>query len=296
MAKAIDTASDTSGQVDASEPVDTEDTNLDDITWEDGDVVEETTEETESDSAATDDDTTTEEESDDTGEDDDTDSDTEEASEDSTDKETTDAEDDTKAQEAAEQQRLNNEAAQRRIAEKQQREEARARATQEALDQSYTDAFDQAINAGYDEAQARIQAAQALTLQQLQVDAYNNRVMQVTNRVTADLNTAVSQIPEFKSDNKDVRDYMLRAVDNFEAAYVKKDANGDAVEVTGDIMQYLQNEADYARRLTGLGAQQQKQAKDTQKKRTLSPPSRTPAKPKVDPDLAAFDEEYARWS
>jgi hypothetical protein len=295
MAKAVDNASDTSGQVDTSDVVDTEDTNLDDITWEDGDEVAETTEETESESAATDAETATEEESEDTT-DDEADSDTEDTAEESNDEEATETDATSEAQAAAERQRLNDEAAQRRIADRQAREQAKAQATQEALDQSYSDAYDQAINAGFDDSQARIQAAQALTLQQLQVDAYNNRVMQVTNKVTADLNQAVTQIAEFKSDNPVIRDAMLSAVDKFEAMYVQKDGNGDAIAVNGDIMQFLQNEAETVRRLTGLGAEQQKEAKQTQKKRTMAPPSRTPKQPKVDPDLAAFDEEFARWS
>jgi hypothetical protein len=295
MAKAVDNASDTSGQVDTSDVVDTEDTNLDDITWEDGDEVQETTEETESESAATDAETATEEESEDTT-DDEADSDTEDTAEESNDEEATETDATSEAQAAAERQRLNDEAAQRRIADRQAREQAKAQATQEALDQSYSDAYDQAINAGFDDSQARIQAAQALTLQQLQVDAYNNRVMQVTNKVTADLNQAVTQIAEFKSDNPVIRDAMLSAVDKFEAMYVQKDGNGDAIAVNGDIMQFLQNEAETVRRLTGLGAEQQKEAKQTQKKRTMAPPSRTPKQPKVDPDLAAFDEEFARWS
>lgn len=295
MANAIDNASDASGQADTSNVVDTDDTNLDDITWEDGDEVTETTEDTESDSAATDDDTATEEESEDATEDDSSDAEAD-TTEDSSDEDAAASETDKTDQTAAEQQTKNQEAAQRRIAERQAREQAKSQATQEALDQSYSNAYDQAINAGFDDNQARIQAAQALTLQQLQVDAYNNRVMQVTNKVTADLNSAVTQIPEFKSDNPVIRDAMLAAVDKFEAMYVQKDANGDAVQVTGELLTFLQNEAETIRKLTGLGAQQQTQDKNTQKKRTLAPPSRTPKKPKVDPDLAAFDEEYSRWT
>lgn len=295
MANAVDNASDTSGQVDTSNVSDTEDTNLDDITWEDGDEVEETTEDSGDDSAATEESTETEEESDDADESDD--EATEADSEDTTDEEQTDTETSQKDQEAeAERQRRNDEAAQRRIAERQAREEAKNKAMQDALEQTYSDAYDNAINAGFDDSQARLQAAQALSLQQLQVDTYNNRIMQVTNKVTADLNNAVTQIAEFKSDNPVIRDAMLAAVDKFEAIHVQKDANGDAVAVNGDILTFLQNEAENIRRLTGLGAQQQEQAKNTQKKRTLSPPSRTPKKPKVDPDLAAFDEEYSRWN
>lgn len=290
MANAID-ASEASGQADTSNTTNDEDTNLDDITWEDGDTVEET-EESGDDSAATEESPDTKEESSEEVETE-AESDKDEAEE-SNDEEEADSSDDTEAQ-AVERQRQNDEAAQRRIADRQAKTQARQKAEQDSLEQAYSDSYDQAINAGFDDQQARIQAAQALTLQQLQVDSYNNRVMQVTNRVTADLNQAVSAIPEFKSDNPVIREAMLRAVDNFEGQYVQKDQNGDAVQVTGDLLVYLQNEAETIRRLTGLGAEQQVKAKNTQKKRTLTPGSRTPTKPKVDPDLAAFDEEYNRW-
>jgi len=297
MATAIDKATDTSGQVDEADTSTTEDTfeSLadDDASWSDGETVE-TTEESDTDSAATEEETETEEESDDDAETETTEDKTEEES-DSNDEDKQAS--DTKAadKEAEERHQRNEEAKARRIADKEQRDQAKAKATQEALDASYQDTYDQAINAGFDDAQARIQAAQALTLQQLQVDAYQNRVMQVTNKVTGDLNQAVQAIPEFKSDNPIVRDAMLRAVDYFEAQHVVKDANGDPVQVTGDILAFLQTEAETIRKLTGVGAEQQEQAKNTQKKRTLAPPSRTPKKPKVDPDMAAFDEAFGKY-
>lgn len=295
MANAIDQQADTSGQVDASDTQDTEDISLDDVSWEDGEQVDDTTEESEAEPAATEEADDTEEESDDSVEEDADDSKEAEA-EDSDDEEQADPEADKKVQEQAEQQRKYQEAAARRVAEREAREKAKQEATQQELDASYTEAYDQALNAGFDDAQARIQAAQALTLKQLQLDAYTNRVTQVANRVTADLNNAVASIDLFKSDIPEVRDAMLDAVDMFEAMHVKKDANGDAVEVTGDLNAYLHKEAERIRKLTGIGAKQQEQAKNTQKKRTLSAPSRSPKKAKVDPDMAAFDDAIKQWS
>lgn len=296
MADAIDQTTDAAGTAEEVDTSNTEDINLDDVSWEDGDTVEDT-EDSDADSAATDDADDTDEESDDDVADEGTES-KETESEDAPDKDEAVATDpkESEAEAEAERQRVNNEAAARRIAEKQQRELEKQQAAQELLDSSYTDAYDQAINAGFDDQQARIQAAQALSLQQLQIDAYQNRVMQVTNRVTADLNNAVSAIPEFKSTVPEVREAMLSFVDDFEAQHVVKDANGDVVQITGDLLPFLQAKAETIRRLTGLGAKQQEQAKSAQKKRTMSAPSRTPKTAKVDPDMAAFDEAIKQWS
>lgn len=289
MADAIDQTTNAVGTAEEVDTSELEDTNLDDITWEDGDEVE-VTEESDDDSAATDETDDAEEESEDDVADEATDEEAEDANvEDKT-------ESDKEVQEAADKQHRNDEAAQRRIAEKKAREQAKTEALQSTLEQAYTNAYNQATEVGFTEEQARMQAESALAAQQVRNDAYQNRVMQVTNKVEADLNQAVSQIAEFKSDNPVIRNAMLRAVDNFEALHVQKDANGDAVQVTGDIVTFLQNEAEAIRQLTGLGAQQQEQAKSTQKKRTMAPPSRTPKKAKVDPDLAGFDEAIAQWS
>lgn len=294
MADAIDQTTNAAGtaeEVNANIPDDVfDDIDISDVEDTTDESTETTTEEESTDEAAT-------ETEDDTEEDSDTDVESEDSDEtdDSNNEEQTEDTDNTKAQEAIERQKRNEEAAQRRIAEREAREQAKQEATNKQLNDIWENSYDQAINAGFDESQARLFASQALTAQQLTNDAYNNRVMQVTNNVTAELNNAVRAIPEFNSDNPVIKEAMLRAVDKFEAMHVVKDDNGDAVQVTGDVLAFLQSEAETIRLLTGLGAQQQEEAKNTQKKRTMAPPSRTPRKPKVDPDLAAFDAEASTW-
>jgi hypothetical protein len=78
--------------------------------------------------------------------------------------------------------------------------------------------------------------------------------------------------------------------------YVQYDANGDPVNVKGDVYQYLQTEADSIQRLLNTGARTQTKAKAKAKDRTETLPTRAPKEPKVDPDLAAFDEEVSKWS
>ena len=89
----------------------------------------------------------------------------------------------------------------------------------------------------------------------------------------------------------------------FESLFVVKDQNGDPIDVridptTGqkaDVNVYLQRQAQQIRLLAGEGAKVQQQAKQQQKSRTLTKPGNAPKKAKVDPDLAAFDEEAERW-
>lgn len=294
MANAIDETTNAAGTAEGV------DTNISDDAFDDIDIsdVEDTPDESTADS-------TTEEASPDeaaTDSDDTTDEDSEKDVEDESVEETTTEESDEKqapdpdsVEAIAERQRQNQEAAARRVAEKQAREQAKYEAQQEQLNEAWNKAYSDAEQAGFDEAQARQFAAQAMTAQQLINANYENRVMQVTNQVTADLNQAVAAIPEFKSDNPIIREAMLAAVDNFEAMYVQKDANGEPVQVMGDLQTFLQTEAQRIRQLTGLGATQQSNAKQEQKKRSMTTPSRTPRQPKVDPDLAAFDEEAKSW-
>lgn len=291
MANAID---ETTNAVGTAEGVDT---NISDDVFDDIDIsdvedtpeesTESTTEEESTDEAATDSDDDAEEDSDT-----DVEADVEETATEADEEQAPEADE---AEALAERQRQNQEAAARRVAEKQAREQAKQQAQNEQLDQAWNKAYTDAEQAGFDEAQARQFAAQAMTAQQLINANYENRVMQVTNQVTGDLNQAVASIPEFRSDNPIVREAMLAAVDNFEAMYVQKDQNGDPVQVVGDLQTFLQTEAQRIRQLTGLGASQQNDAKQEQKKRSMRTPSRTPRQPKVDPDLAAFDAEASSW-
>jgi len=135
-----------------------------------------------------------------------------------------------------------------------------------------------------------------LALRQLQVDAYNNKVNFNAQTLTNSLDKAVANIDLFTTGTPEQKEFMLEAADEFEANYVVKDLNGDPIEIKGDLNKYLQTKADSARRLAGVGARQQAKDKQNAKTRTMRPPSKTPKEPKIDADLAAFDEEVRKYS
>jgi hypothetical protein len=134
-----------------------------------------------------------------------------------------------------------------------------------------------------------------LALRQLQVDAYNNKVERNQSKLESGLEKAVASIDLFTKGTPEQKEQLLREVDKFEALYVTKDNNGDPIDVRGDVYQYLKTEADSISRLAGVGARQQTNSKKNEQSRTLTPPVRTPKQPKVDPDLAAFDEEAKKY-
>lgn len=172
--------------------------------------------------------------------------------------------------------RNNQEQAARRIAEKQAREQAKAQQQQDYLQAAEDD--------------------RDLALRQLQVDAYNNRVEQVSNKLENGIERAVASIDLFRTGTPAVKEELARRLDDFERMHVQYDSNGDPVNVTGDVYQYLQTEADSIQRILNTGARTQTKAKNKAKARTDTLPTRAPKEPKVDPDLAAFDEEVAKWS
>lgn len=133
-----------------------------------------------------------------------------------------------------------------------------------------------------------------LALRQLQIDAYNNRIEGNNNKLQNGIDRAVAAIDLFREGSPEVKQELTNSLDDFERMFVKRDQNGDPVEVTGDVYQYLQSKADSIRRLTGIGARQQETNKAKQKARTLTPPAKTPKAPAKDPDMEAFDEEANR--
>jgi hypothetical protein len=134
-----------------------------------------------------------------------------------------------------------------------------------------------------------------LALRQLQINAYNNTVTNNIRDLESATREAVAAIDLFKTGTPAVQNRLLRAVDNFEAQHVVKDRNGDPIEVTGNLVQYLQAEADSIKEILGDGAKLQTTAKSNQKARVVQTPSRAPKKAKEDPMLAGFDEEANRW-
>lgn len=133
-----------------------------------------------------------------------------------------------------------------------------------------------------------------LALRQLQIDAYNNRIEGNTNKLQNGIDKAVASIDLFRDGSPEVKEELAKSLDDFERMYIKRDQNGDPIEVAGDVYQYLQEKAESIKRLTGIGARQQKTDKANQKARTLTPPAKTPKAPAKDPMLEAFDEEASR--
>lgn len=134
----------------------------------------------------------------------------------------------------------------------------------------------------------------ATAVAQLQVDAYNNTVRSNETTLTTEYQRAAADFNVLRSDDPAVRAEIDSAIDAFQAQYVKVDQYGNPVEVRGDLYSYLQAKADSITRLTGIREQKQETAKAKQKSKSITPPSRTAREPKVDPELAAFDEE-AGW-
>ncbi len=189
-----------------------------------------------------------------------------------------DAEEETAKEDTAaaeEQKRRNDEFARQRIAEKQAKLEAKRQQQAEYLQTAEDD--------------------QTLALRQLQIDAYNNRIEANENKLQSGIDRAVANIDLFTKGAPEVKEELLKAVDDFEKLYVKYDKNGDPLVVEGDVYQYLTERADSIRRLTDVGARQNAKDRTKATTRTITPPSQTPKQPKVDPDLDAFDEEANRW-
>jgi hypothetical protein len=210
-------------------------------------------------------------ESDEESEVDETEAESEEVSEDEPEVEETKEEDTT----SEDVKKHNQEMAARRIAEKQAKEQAKLEQQQQYLD----DAEDQ----------------KDLVLRQLQIDAYNNKVERQKSKLDSGIEKAVASIDLFRTGPPEAKEALVQAIDKFEQMYVQYDQNGDPINVTGDVYEYLTNEADSIQKLLNTGARSQVKAKTKAKARTETLPTRAPKEAKVDPDLAAFDEEVAKW-
>lgn len=176
---------------------------------------------------------------------------------------------------AEEQKRLNDEAAKRRIAERAEREKLRQAAQAKYLEDAEDD--------------------KDLALKQLQIDAYNNKVERNSDKLKTGIDRALADIDLFRDGSPEVKDYLISKVDEFERQFVTYSSTGDPVDVRADVYEYLQREADTVRRLTDVGARRNATDRQKTKAKTIPRPSKTPKEPKVDPDLAAFDEEVAKY-
>lgn len=175
-----------------------------------------------------------------------------------------------------ERKRYNDEMAKKRIAERQAREEARAKAQQAVLDEVADNPNER-------------------DLRSLQIFAYNQTVQNNSDRLVNGFDKAVANIDLYKSEDPNVQAELDAALDEFQQMHVTLNEFGDPVEVRGDLYQFLANKAERIRRLTGIREVNQKKARAKTQARTDTLPSKTPKKPKVDPDLEAFDEEASRW-
>lgn len=252
----------------------TDDTSLEEMEFSFDDLADESTEETEEQSEETEEETEAEETEEDTQEESsEEEQETEETEEQS--EETEESEEKPADMSADEQKRLNNEAAQRRIAERAKKEELRNEAEKQYLEQAEDD--------------------KDLALRQLQLDAYNNKIERNSDKLKTGIDRALADIDLFRDGSPEVKEYLLQKVDDFEKQYVSYSSTGDPVEVKADVYEYLQKEADTIRRLVDVGARKNAVDKQKVKAKTIPRPSKTPKEPKVDPDLAAFDEEVERY-
>lgn len=283
MADAIDQATDDTGLSDGADTSNAGDDAFDledtDISWEDGEKVDEPEAETEDEAATESEEEAESEQQDDVSTEEET---SDEETETSEDTETPKAEDTT----AEERKKHNAEMAAARVEAQRAKQEAetlRKQAEEDKLAQFLREAGDDE-----DELERR----------QTQVEKYRNQQERIdlnSARLETDIARAAADIDLFKTGTPAVKERLLRALDQFEANNVTKDERGRPVEIRGNVYQYLQDEADSIRSLLGDGAKQQTQAKTRQTKRTLQTPARTPRQPKVDPDLADFLSEAKSW-
>lgn len=262
MADEQSTSTDTS----VDEAVDTsvsedESTDSDDVDLEDIEVTPEELGDTDPDTEESDDEAEADKEA------------TDEPSEDESDEES----EETELSDEDKQKQANNEMAQQRIQEK----EARIARVKEDQAQYVADATKN---------QDPLDAA----VRQLQVDAYNNAIERNESTVKNDYQRALNDFEVLRTSDPAIQAEIDSAIDAFQAQYVQIDAYGNPTAVNGDLYATLQVKADSIAQLTGIRNTNQSKSKSKEKSKTLTTPSRAPKEPKVDPDMAAFDEEAAK--
>lgn len=206
--------------------------------------------------------------------------DLDESEDETTDTVETETEDETEVEQAEvsdedTQKAFNKEMAEKRIHEKQQRELT--------------------VKEQQDEYLATAEDNRDLAVKQLQIDAYNNKVEGNTNKLTNGYERALKDFDILADQSPEIKAEVDQAIDAFQAMHVTIDAYGNPTDVRGDLYSFLQNKAESIRRLTDRGVRKQADSKAKESSRVITPPSRAPKTPKVDPDLAAFDEEADKW-
>lgn len=134
----------------------------------------------------------------------------------------------------------------------------------------------------------------AAAVRQLEVDAYNNTVERNETRVQTDYQRAMADFSVLQTTDPVIQQEIDATIDAFQSQHVLIDQYGNPLEIRGNLYATLQAKADSIEKLTGIRNQRQEQSKSKEKSKTLTVPRRAPQKAKVDPDMAAFDEE-ADW-
>jgi len=142
---------------------------------------------------------------------------------------------------------------------------------------------------------AQAESDENLALRQLQIDAYDNKVDRNSNKLQTSYERAVKDFDVLRSNDPAIQRRLDRAIDAFQAQHVTVDAFGNPTDIRADLYQHLQDEADSISELTGIGARQQVQNKTREGRKTTPVPNRSPKTPKVDPDLADFLAEAAKY-
>ncbi len=127
------------------------------------------------------------------------------------------------------------------------------------------------------------------------VDRYNlhqERLNINEDRVQVGIDKAIASIDLFRNGTPEVKDELLKAVDDFERLFIVKDKQGRYVEVKEDVFAYLQDKADSIRRIQGVGERNAQESELKAKAKVLPTPSRTPKEPKTDQDIADFDRAW----
>jgi hypothetical protein len=137
-----------------------------------------------------------------------------------------------------------------------------------------------------------------LNRRQLEVSAHllkQEQVSLVNEKLKVGVDRAIADIDLFKTGTPEMKEEMAKSLEDFERMYVRKDDQGNFVQVDADVYQYLQDKAESLKRIAGIGARQQVKQKANEKARTVTRPVMTPKPPKADPDIDGFDEEANRW-
>lgn len=193
----------------------------------------------------------------------------------------------------AERKKLNDEMAKARIAEREAKKEAetlRKQRETETLQRYIEEAGDDEI-----EREKRENDVERFKIQQEKADVNEERL-------DTEVDRALKDIDLFQTGSTAAKKELISAIEDFENRFVKYDKGGRPIEIGIDpetgkrasLYQHLQNKAASIKEIQGDGARTQGKSKTNQRRRAITPPSRAPAKPKVDADIEAFDEEAAK--